>query len=268
MAFSDNRLLQDTVGYVLHSALLVPYFSWQRSHAVHHANTNHIYKGETHVPSVINGRLGVEEQNGEVVMDFAKKLGEKFHGAFQLFGHLTIGCACLSPSSQTRADVARRSTALVPAPPPHRSARTYLAAARPSALLLTCSTRAIPSRASCPQGRPTSYSVTRADRRTVSPTTSAWRALLQGALAGQVGGKVVQSSAGVLAFVALLAWWASKAGAASVLALYGGPYLVINAWLVAYTWLQHTDVDVPHLAAEEFSYMRGASSQSIGPTPS
>ena len=42
-AFSDNRFLQDAVGYVLHSALLVPYFSWQRSHAVHHQHTNHIY---------------------------------------------------------------------------------------------------------------------------------------------------------------------------------------------------------------------------------
>ena len=28
-AFSDSRRLQDAVGYVLHSALLVPYFSWQ-----------------------------------------------------------------------------------------------------------------------------------------------------------------------------------------------------------------------------------------------
>ena len=28
-AFSDNRKLQDAVGYVLHSVLLVPYFSWQ-----------------------------------------------------------------------------------------------------------------------------------------------------------------------------------------------------------------------------------------------
>lgn len=27
-AFSRNKLLQDTVGYILHSALLVPYFSW------------------------------------------------------------------------------------------------------------------------------------------------------------------------------------------------------------------------------------------------
>merc|ERR1719310_2489431 len=35
-AFSDNKTVQDTVGYILHSLLLVPYFSWQRSHAVHH----------------------------------------------------------------------------------------------------------------------------------------------------------------------------------------------------------------------------------------
>lgn len=41
---------QDAVGYILHSVVLVPYFSWQRSHAVHHSRTNHVTEGETHVP--------------------------------------------------------------------------------------------------------------------------------------------------------------------------------------------------------------------------
>lgn len=41
-AFSDYQLLNDIVGYVLHSVLLVPYFSWQRSHSVHHSKNNHL----------------------------------------------------------------------------------------------------------------------------------------------------------------------------------------------------------------------------------
>jgi hypothetical protein len=46
-AFSSNKALQDGVGYVLHSIMLTPYYSWQRSHAVHHRYTNHMELGET-----------------------------------------------------------------------------------------------------------------------------------------------------------------------------------------------------------------------------
>jgi len=70
--------------------------------------------------------------------------------------------------------------------------------------------------------------------------------------------RVLQSTAGVAAALAFLGVWARRAGAATVWALYGGPYLVVNMWLIVYTWLQHTDVDVPHLGAREFTYMRGA----------
>merc|ERR1719324_1119598 len=75
-AFSDNRALQDAVGYVLHSLLLVPYFSWQRSHAVHHANTNHITKGETHVPVVVGGDGATENPGGEGELDNARRFGK------------------------------------------------------------------------------------------------------------------------------------------------------------------------------------------------
>ena len=43
-----------------------------------------------------------------------------------------------------------------------------------------------------------------------------------------------------------------------MLCIYGGPYLVTNAWLVLYTWLQHTDVYLPHLGPDEWTWTRGA----------
>ena len=52
-AFSDDTTLQDTIGYLFHTALLVPYFSWQRSHAVHHARVNHMSEGESFVPDSV-----------------------------------------------------------------------------------------------------------------------------------------------------------------------------------------------------------------------
>mmetsp|Transcript_41790 Transcript_41790/g.71503 ORF Transcript_41790/g.71503 Transcript_41790/m.71503 type:complete len:212 (-) Transcript_41790:899-1534(-) len=45
-AFSEYPLLNDTVGWVLHSLCLVPYFSWQYSHAKHHRRTNDLVDGE------------------------------------------------------------------------------------------------------------------------------------------------------------------------------------------------------------------------------
>merc|ERR1711990_396744 len=83
-AFSNNKLIQDTVGYIFHSLLLVPYFSWQHSHAVPHQFTNHITKGETHVPFVIGGRAGVELPGGEHMMTAAKWMGKKAHGVLQV----------------------------------------------------------------------------------------------------------------------------------------------------------------------------------------
>ena len=94
----------------------------------------------------------------------------------------------------------------------------------------------------------------------------AWRALLQGALAGQVG--VRSSSRRPVCRLRRVARVVGIAGAASVLALYGGPYLVINAWLVAYTWLQHTDATSPTSRPKSSATCVALSSQSIGPTPS
>lgn len=55
-AFSRHKWLQAAVGFAFHSLLLVPYFSWQRSHAVHHLKTNHVTEGETHVPPLVGSK--------------------------------------------------------------------------------------------------------------------------------------------------------------------------------------------------------------------
>ncbi|CZS98197.1 related to oleate delta-12 desaturase [Rhynchosporium graminicola] len=50
-AFSTSDALNDVVGYVLHSALLVPYFSWKISHRKHHKATNNLSKDMGFVPN-------------------------------------------------------------------------------------------------------------------------------------------------------------------------------------------------------------------------
>ena len=72
--------------------------------------------------------------------------------------------------------------------------------------------------------------------------------------------KVLASDVGIAATIALLFLWARSepSGWWKVAAVYGGPYLGVNFWLVLYTWLQHTDVDVPHLAADQWTWEKGA----------
>eukprot|EP00747_Dinoflagellata_sp_TGD_P189713 gnl/TRDRNA2_/TRDRNA2_50398_c0_seq1.p1 gnl/TRDRNA2_/TRDRNA2_50398_c0~~gnl/TRDRNA2_/TRDRNA2_50398_c0_seq1.p1 ORF type:complete len:516 (+),score=60.21 gnl/TRDRNA2_/TRDRNA2_50398_c0_seq1:225-1550(+) len=195
-AFSNNLFIQDTVGYILHSALLVPYFSWQRSHAVHHANTNHITKGETHVPSVLNGREGIERPRGEKRLGMAKTFGEHIYPVVHAGFKLLLGWPAYLVSGVSGGPKYGESNHFMPS------------------------------------------------NRVLWP--------------GRLGQKAWQSDFGIVGMLGLLGACAFQFGLAKVAALYVLPLLVTNAWLVGYTWLQHTDVDVPHLSGDEFSYMRGA----------
>jgi len=73
---------------VLHSSLLVPYFSWQFSHAKHHAKTNSLMDGESHNPDTM------EELCNMLGLDYYKlhdTLGDDAFAGFQLFAHLVFG---------------------------------------------------------------------------------------------------------------------------------------------------------------------------------
>ena len=49
-AFSDYSKVNDFIGWVFHSYLIVPYFSWKYSHAKHHKATGHLTKDMVFIP--------------------------------------------------------------------------------------------------------------------------------------------------------------------------------------------------------------------------
>jgi len=72
-AFSPSKTVNDATGWVLHSALLVPYFSWKHSHSKHHKNTGHIERDVVFKPRTLKVKregLGLtEEDTHERFMD-------------------------------------------------------------------------------------------------------------------------------------------------------------------------------------------------------
>ena len=69
-AFSDYKILNDTVGWILHSALGVPYFSWKISHGKHHKATGHLERDQVFVPATRE--------------KYASKLGKLVHEVTEL----------------------------------------------------------------------------------------------------------------------------------------------------------------------------------------
>lgn len=49
-AFSPSTFTNDLTGWVLHSSLLVPYFSWKFSHSAHHKATGHMERDMVFLP--------------------------------------------------------------------------------------------------------------------------------------------------------------------------------------------------------------------------
>ena len=49
-SFSNNRVLNDLVGNITHSSILVPYHGWRISHRTHHQNHGHVENDESWHP--------------------------------------------------------------------------------------------------------------------------------------------------------------------------------------------------------------------------
>lgn len=91
-AFSLHRHLNDFVGWVLHSALGVPFFSWKFSHARHHRFTGHMQKDMAFVPKTspsyfvrsvagaLNSFLNLEVLEDAPFVNLIRLLGQQLGG--------------------------------------------------------------------------------------------------------------------------------------------------------------------------------------------
>ena len=70
--------------------------------------------------------------------------------------------------------------------------------------------------------------------------------------------KIALGTVGIVLWVAFLVKMAMDHGTMAVSLWYIGPYLWVNFWLVLYTWMHHTSLDVPHYGKEDWTWVRGA----------
>ena len=183
-AFSDYQWLDDTVGLILHSALVVPYFSWKYSHRRHHSNTGSLERDEVFVP-----------KKKSSIAWYSKYLNNPLGRILTLTITLTLGWPLYLAFN-------------VSGRPYDRFACHY----DPHGPIYT-------------------------DRERV---------------------QIYISDAGVLAVCYGLFRLVMAKGLAWVVCVYGVPLLVVNAFLVLITYLQHTHPALPHYDSSEWDWLRGA----------
>lgn len=183
-AFSDYQWVDDTVGLIFHSALLVPYFSWKYSHRRHHSNTGSLERDEVFVP-----------KKRSSIRWWAKYLNNPPGRFFSVTIQLTIGW--------------------------------------PLYLMFNVA------------GRP--YDGFACHYNPYGPIYNDRERL-----------QIYISDVGILAVSYGLYRLILAKGLAWLVCVYGVPLLIVNAFLVMITYLQHTHPALPHYDSSEWDWLRGA----------
>lgn len=208
-AFSPSKTLNDTVGWVCHSILLVPYFSWKISHGKHHKATGHMERDMVFIP-----------KTREV---YATRVSRAIHELHELTEETPIATFIHTFGQQIG------------------GWPMYLMA-----------------------------NVTGHNNHDRQPEGKG-----KGKKNGMFGGVnhfnpssplyekkdehlILLSDLGLAIIIAGLTWVYKNYGFNNLLVWYIIPYLWVNHWLVAITFLQHTDPSLPHYDAETWTYTRGA----------
>lgn len=198
-AFSDYGVVNDTVGWFLHSYLLVPYFSWKYSHGKHHKATGHMTRDMVFVPKTKE--------------EFKKSRSEDGHSIS--LSEITSDAPLTTLISLIKQQFGGWIWYLLTdvTGQPHPGVNQFL----------------------CSHFNPTSPIFEKRDY---------WFVIL--------------SDIGIFTQFFVLYTWYKNLGAFSVFINWFIPYLFTNHWLVFITYLQHTDLSLPHYEAKEWNFARGA----------
>ncbi|KAF6838346.1 fatty acid desaturase [Colletotrichum plurivorum] len=208
-AFSPSKTLNHTVGWVLHSALLVPYFSWQISHSKHHKATGHMERDMVFVPRT---REQHATRAGRLVHELAELTEETPAFTFlMLVLQQLVGWPNYLMTNVTGHNYHERQ----------REGRG--------------------------KGKKNGFGGGVNHFDPASPIFEAKDAKL-----------IIMSDIGLAITISALVYLGKTFGWTNLLVWYFIPYLWVNHWLVAITFLQHTDPTLPHYTGEQWNFVRGA----------
>lgn len=208
-SFSPSKTINDITGWVLHSALLVPYFSWKLSHGKHHKATGHMERDMVFNP-----------KTREI---YANRIGKFAHELHELVEETPISSAI--------------------------SCITQQLLGWPAYLLTNATGHNFHERQPEGRGKGKSNGFFRGVNHfnANSPLYETKDAKL-----------ILLSDLGLALVAGGLFLIGKNYGFLNLLVWYFIPYLWVNNWLVAITFLQHSDPTLPHYEAGSWNYVRGA----------
>ncbi|KAI0429812.1 hypothetical protein F5Y09DRAFT_342250 [Xylaria sp. FL1042] len=223
-AFSTNKKVADTVGFIIHSALMSPYFAWRSSHARHHQFANNVSIDLNYVPpsreeyrTLFSGRSHVERVKGDESEHGHDMLNDNFEDApfvvfwriilqqvigwhWYLLSHITAGPDSVSTDA---------SSALSP-----KKSRGWW------------------------------------DNSHFMPNSSLFRP--------DEFWDIVLSDVGLLSMIGIVYKLGQMYGFHTMLWTYILPLMWVNHWIVMITYLHHTHTSLPKYTPESWTYLRGA----------
>ncbi|KAL9120362.1 MAG: hypothetical protein Q9187_003079 [Circinaria calcarea] len=208
-SFSPSKTLNDTVGWICHSALLVPYFSWKISHGKHHKATGHMERDMVFVP-----------KTREV---YASRVGRYVHELSELMEETPIVTAGTLIGQQLVGWL----------------------------LYITLNTTGHNHHEKQVEGRGKGKkNGLFGGVNHFNPSSPLYEAKDEKL--------ILLSDLGLAITLSVLLFIGKTYGMANLAVWYVLPYLWVNHWLVAITFLQHTDPSLPHYGPETWNFARGA----------